>query len=208
MERKNRGAMQLGNRPRELSPFTTVRRMMEDMDRVFGEYGWGGLAPSGGELDEGSEDLGELTRFTPQVEVFRRGDDLVVRADLPGLEAKDVNVELDEDGLTITGERRAEHEETKEGYFHSERSYGSFERRIPLPSGIERSSSEATFRNGVLEVTLRLSKSARQRIQIRGASNVSTSTGATTSPGAGRAQTIPSSPSEPQPNGPAPQSHG
>lgn len=162
MDQRNKNAMQLGQWSRELSPFTTVRRMMEDMDRIFGGGGWAG---------------GELTGWNPQVEVFQRGENLVVRADLPGLESKDVNVELDDDALTIKGERKTEHEETreKEGYFHSERSYGSFERRIPLPPGIDRATCDASFQNGVLEVTLKLPKSiAPQRVPIRGGQGVGT----------------------------------
>lgn len=145
---------------RVLSPFTTVRRMMEDMDRVFGGYSdFVGLGE--GRLPE------EPQGWTPQVEVFQRGENLVIRADLPGLESKDVNVELEDHAITLKGERQAEHEETKDGIFHSERSYGSFERRIPLPPGIDRNACDAVFHNGVLEVTLKLPKASPQRVQIR-----------------------------------------
>ncbi|MBX3232125.1 MAG: Hsp20/alpha crystallin family protein [Labilithrix sp.] len=163
MERKQNQGIQRaseGTPQRAMSPFTTVRRMMEDMDRIFG--GWGGGLSSWDER----EDMARA--WHPQVEVFQRGEDLVVRADLPGLESKDVDVELDDDGITIKGERRAEHEETKEGIFHSERSYGSFRRRIPLPSGIVASDCDALFQNGVLEVTLKLPKIASHKVQIRG----------------------------------------
>lgn len=144
---------------RVLSPFTTVRRMMEDMDRVFGSYSdFVGL-------DRFPE---EAQAWTPQVEVFQRGENLVIRADLPGLEGKDVNVELEDHAITLKGERRGEHEETtKDGIFHSERTYGSFERKIPLPPGIDRDACDAVFQNGVLEVTLKLPKVAPQKVQVR-----------------------------------------
>ena len=180
MDRKNKTAMQLGQQSRELSPFTTVRRMMEDMDRLFGVSGWGDLGLTS--FEDESRGVGELANWNPQVEVFQRDENLVVRADLPGLESKDVNVEIDDRSIIIKGERKTEHEEKneKEGYFHSERSYGSFERRIPLPPGIDRSACDATFQNGVLEVTLKLPKTAPQRVQIRGSSNVPTTTSAPT----------------------------
>jgi HSP20 family protein len=218
MDRNKSKGMQLGSRggelsrPRELSPFTTVRRMMEDMDRIFGGYGWGGFFD-----DELMPRGGELATWNPQVEVFQRGENLVVRADLPGLESKDVNVEVDEDAITIKGERKSEQEENKEGWFHSERSYGSFLRRIPLPPGVDRSACDATFQNGVLEVTLKLPKtSAPQRVQIRGAGEgqPTRSTGGTLNENRTpqvSSQTNPTTPQqttqpESRRNGPAPQS--
>jgi HSP20 family protein len=93
-------------------------------------------------------------QWTPQIEVFHRGNDLVVRADLPGMNKEDVNVEIGDHSITIQGERREEHEEEKEGWYRSERSYGSFYRTIPLPEGTITDSAKATFKNGVLEIVL------------------------------------------------------
>ena len=90
----------------------------------------------------------------PQVETFRRDDKLVVRADLPGLKKDDVKVEIDNGMLTISGQRSSEREEKRDEFYRSERSYGSFYRAIPLPEGIESDNCEATFKDGVLEVTL------------------------------------------------------
>jgi HSP20 family protein len=78
----------------------------------------------------------------------------VVRADLPGLEKNDVKVDIADDVLTIQGERKQEHEEEHEGWYRSERSYGSFYRAVPLPEGTIADSAKANFKNGVLEVTL------------------------------------------------------
>jgi HSP20 family protein len=92
--------------------------------------------------------------WTPDVEVFHRGNELVVKADLPGLKKEDVKVDITEDAITIQGERRREHEEEKEGIYRSERSYGSFYRTIPLPEGAITEQAKATFRDGVLEIRL------------------------------------------------------
>ncbi|HKE82306.1 MAG TPA: Hsp20/alpha crystallin family protein [Vicinamibacterales bacterium] len=78
----------------------------------------------------------------------------MVRADLPGLKKDDVNVELTDDAITIRGERREEKQEEREGFWRSEREYGQFHRSIPLPEGVIAESAEATFNNGVLEVSM------------------------------------------------------
>ncbi|MDQ3948986.1 MAG: Hsp20/alpha crystallin family protein, partial [Gemmatimonadota bacterium] len=139
-----------------------MRRMAEDMDRLFENFGFGrsgfGLAPSFAtgldrELWSGSSAL-EQAVWSPQVETFRRGDKLVVRADLPGLKKEDVKVEVADGMLTISGERREEHEESRDDFYRSERGYGQFYRAIPLPEGVTEEQCEATFKDGVLEVTL------------------------------------------------------
>jgi HSP20 family protein len=158
------GEHEIGRYGGTMSPFGFVRRMMEDMDRMFGTLGVRDLAPF-----EESFAPRELTTqiWSPEVEVFQRGDNLVVRADLPGLDEKDIKVNVDENGLTVSGERRHEKEWESEGVYQSERSYGSFERRIPLPRGIDASACDASFENGVLEVTIKLPKEVGRSVQIR-----------------------------------------
>jgi HSP20 family molecular chaperone IbpA len=105
--------------------------------------------------------------WAPQVETFQRGDQFVVRADLPGLCKENINVDVTDDAITIQGERRDEHEEEQEGYYRSERSYGKFYRVIPLPEGAIGESAKADFNNGVLEVTIQAPpKEVRQRRKI------------------------------------------
>ena len=146
------------------SPFTFMRRFSEEMDRLFEDFGFGRgfLTPTfGRELGR----LGELERsvWSPQVEVIERGNQLVVRADLPGMTKDDINVDITDDALVIRGERRNEREENEEGYYRTERSYGSFYRSIPLPEGVKAENANATFRNGVLEITLPAPERAEQR---------------------------------------------
>jgi HSP20 family molecular chaperone IbpA len=90
--------------------------------------------------------------WRPQVEAFQRGDEFVVRADLPGLEKKDVSVEVQDDALVITGERTDERQQEERGYYSTERRYGQFCRVVPLPDGAIADSVTASFKNGVLEV--------------------------------------------------------
>jgi HSP20 family protein len=140
------------------SPFAFMRRFTEEMDRLFEDFGFGRgwLMPSFGRelFPAGFGELGQPL-WSPQVEVFERGGQLVVRADLPGLTKEDVKVEVTDGALTISGERRQEQEERGEGFYRSERSYGSFYRQIPLPEGVNADDAQATFRGGVLEISMR-----------------------------------------------------
>lgn len=146
---QNRESDDLGERL-VATPFTLMRRFGEEMDRMFGEFGLGRdwLSPV---LDRAKLPAG---LWSPQVEMFERDHQLVLRADLPGLTKEDVGVEFSEDGITIEGERKSEHEEKGEGYFRSERNYGKFFRRVTVPEGVDIEKATATFDNGVLEITM------------------------------------------------------
>lgn len=177
---QDRGARRTPARPygaqvRDASPFALMRRMAEDMDRLFDSFGFGrtGLLPlhrSWLDDDTFPTTGTQQALWTPQVEMLERGDKLVVRADLPGLRREDVNVEVDDGTLTISGERKQEHEENREGFYRSERSYGQFYRSIPLPDGVDADQVDASFRDGVLEVSFTAPREQRRqarRISIR-----------------------------------------
>jgi HSP20 family protein len=191
------------------SPFAIMRRMMDDMDRLFSDFGFthpgalassllqpgmwpriggsssgrsagqsssAGLAPAA-RPQQGLQRAGQGAQsplgrdlWSPQVEVFERGNNLVIRADLPGLSRDDVDVEIDDDTLIIRGERHSDIEDEQEGFYRSERSYGSFYRAIPLPDNIDVSACNATFKEGVLEITLQKppqQQSRARRIDVR-----------------------------------------
>lgn len=140
------------------SPFSMLNRFADEVERSLGDFGFGRgwLGPRewgrGGQFD-----------WSPQVEVHERDGQLIVRADLPGLSKDDVKVDINDDALTIQGERKQEHEENREGYYRSERSYGSFFRTIPLPEGINAEAAKASFRDGVLEVTMPMPQRTERR---------------------------------------------
>jgi len=136
-----------------LPGYGTMRRLSDEMSRFFGNFGFGtDLSTS---FDRGLS--------IPQVDVLRRGDDLVVRADLPGLSKENISIDVSGDVLTIRGERRDESREEREGYYWHERSSGSFARRIPLPENADVDHASASFENGVLEVRLPAPESNRSR---------------------------------------------
>jgi HSP20 family protein len=92
--------------------------------------------------------------FIPTADVFARNGDLVVRMDLPGMDAKDIHVKFDAGELTVTGERKAEKEVKEEGYYRKESSFGSFERHVSLPKAIKENDIKAEYDNGVLEISI------------------------------------------------------
>jgi HSP20 family protein len=162
------------------SPFDLMQRMSDDMDRLLEQFGFGrmglGLGPRLGAslgsdiVDRARGVDGGQSLWAPLVETTRRGDRFVVRADLPGIKKDDVHVEVDDDVLTISGERRNEQKEERDGFFRSERSYGSFFRAIPLPDGVNANQCEAKFSDGVLEISLAAPKQEERKakkIEVR-----------------------------------------
>jgi HSP20 family protein len=128
-------------------PFEMMRRWHEDIDRFFAGFGSGqGWLSPFGQREPGD--------WRPAIEAFHRGNEFVVRADVPGLSREDLTVEVGDDALTIQGERKYDRQEEREGVFRSERGYGSFCRVVPLPEGALTDSAKANFKDGVLEVVI------------------------------------------------------
>jgi HSP20 family protein len=140
-------------RREEQNPFLTLHREMNRLfDDVFSGFGLMSRTPA---LMEG--------RFSwPHVELSETEKALKVTAELPGMEENDVQVELANGALVIRGEKKVESE--GDGKLFSERYYGSFERQIPL-DGVQEDKAEASFKNGVLTVTLPKSEDARQNVR-------------------------------------------
>jgi HSP20 family protein len=136
-----------------MNPFALMKQFTEEMDRAFhrmpaaeGEKAW-----------------------APAIEVKEKEGKLVFTAELAGLRPEDVKVHIDGDTLVMEGERKHEKEEKREGYFHSERSYGKFFRSFLLPEGAKADLTAAHFNNGVLEVTVPLAdvKAKRQEVPVQ-----------------------------------------
>jgi HSP20 family protein len=144
--------------PRDIftaSPFELMRRFSEDMDRLFEGVGprWGAMQEEGG-------------LWSPPIEVSEQDGQFVVCAELPGIRKEDVKVELTPRGLMITGERKRDREERREGFYRSERSYGTFSRTIPIPEEANLEQAKAQFEDGILKVSLPVPESKRQRREI------------------------------------------
>ena len=124
-------------------PFRELSSLQSEMNRLF-NAAFGDM-PNGGTG-------GAPRRWMPAMDLLETDDDFVLRADLPGMTESDVNVELEDNVLTISGERKSEHEEKREGYYRVERAFGSFSRSLTLPQGVDADSVNASFEKGVLEV--------------------------------------------------------
>ena len=142
-------------------PFRELSRMEQEMGETFDRFfqGWPWLRGAG-------ETLG----WAPAIDVVDRKDEIVLRADLPGLTEKDVELTLQDGNLTIRGERKEEKEEKDDNYYCCERTYGSFSRSLAVPASVDAEKINATFKNGVLEVHLpKTRESTGKKVEIKAA---------------------------------------
>ena len=110
---------------------------------------------------------GTIRRWIPAMDIVEAGEHYIIKADLPGMTEADVNIEITDNVLTISGERKAELEEKHEGFYRVERTSGSFSRALTLPEGLDPEAVTATFANGVLEVRFpKPIQAAPHRVQI------------------------------------------
>src|ERR687889_1790527 len=126
-------------------PLREFSTLQNEMNRLFNTV-FDTPAPGG--------NGGALRRWLPPMDLIETEDHYVLRADLPGLGEEDVNIEVEDRVLTVSGERKAEHEASKEGYHRVERAFGAFSRSLTLPEGINPDAVAATFDRGVLEVRI------------------------------------------------------
>lgn len=122
---------------------------------------WSGVAPDLERILDGffqargaGGDSGGHQRWVPATDLVETEDSYVLTADLPGLREDDVAVEVDDQVLTISGERRNENEQKSEGYYRVERAFGHFSRSVTLPQGVDENAVTASFNDGVLEVRI------------------------------------------------------
>ncbi|MBV9311432.1 MAG: Hsp20/alpha crystallin family protein [Solirubrobacterales bacterium] len=128
-------------------PARELNTIQSEMNRLFNTF----FETTPGQGGNGG---GALRRWIPPMDLVETENDFVLRADLPGLNESDVNIELEDNVLTVSGERKAEHEERKEGYYRVERASGSFSRSLTLPEGVNPEAVKASFDRGVLEVRI------------------------------------------------------
>jgi HSP20 family protein len=126
-------------------PVRELNTIQNEMNRLFNTFFE--AAPTQG-------NGGALRRWIPPMDLVETEDDFVLRADLPGMSEGDVNIEFEDNVLTISGERKAEHQDRKEGYYRVERASGSFTRSLTLPEGVDPDAVKASFDSGVLEVRI------------------------------------------------------
>jgi HSP20 family protein len=151
-------------------PFDSLRR---EIDRLFDDVGRGFFrVPSlRSWFEEPLFQRAPLTFDVPAVDVAERDKEYEITAELPGLDEKDIEVNLANGVLTISGEKKEEKEEKKKGYYLAERRYGSFQRSFRVPEGVDEGKIEASFKKGVLKLTLPKTAEAQKsakKIAIKG----------------------------------------
>jgi HSP20 family protein len=135
-------------------PFYSLQRQMNSLfDDFF----------SGFDLAPRALGSGAFGVFTPSIDVKESDNDFTIRAELPGVEEKDIEVTVTNDAVTIRGEKKEEKEDKGKNYYYMERSYGSFNRVIPLAVETDANKAQASFKNGVLNITLPKSASAKAK---------------------------------------------
>jgi HSP20 family protein len=142
-------------------PLRELGTLQSEMNRLFNTVfdSPGGTVPNSG----------TLRRWMPAMDLLETPEHFVLRADLPGMSVEDVNIELEDSTLTISGERKAEHEASEEGYYRVERASGAFQRSLTLPKGVDPEAVTARFDRGVLEVRIPKPEERKpRRIEIGG----------------------------------------
>ncbi|MEG5037527.1 MULTISPECIES: Hsp20/alpha crystallin family protein [unclassified Microcoleus] len=131
-------------------PFTEIETIRQQLDKVFDQRAT-------------TKDNSQAT-WVPAVEFADAGDNFVLKAQLPGIDPKDIDVQVTREAISISGERRYENTDEKPGYVRSEFRYGKFHRTLPLPAHIENDSVQAEYKDGILTLTLPKVTKARNKV--------------------------------------------
>jgi HSP20 family protein len=138
-------------------PFGDLRTLQDEMNRLFS-----------GTFSRGSQDEVLRGAWSPSVDIFENKNEIVLEAELPGMSAEDVSVSIENNVLTLHGERRFEKKDEGDNFHRVERSYGSFTRSFTLPPTVSSENANAEFNNGVLRLTLAKREEAKpRRIEIK-----------------------------------------
>lgn len=149
-------------------PFREIRTLQEEMNRLFSSF------------SRNLEDDLMSGAWTPSVDIFENKDQVVLEAELPGMKPEDVNISIENNVLTIQGERKFEKKEERDNYHRIERRYGSFTRSFTLPPTVDTDNITAEFDNGILRLTIAKREEAKpRRIEIKAASSGSKTQSAT-----------------------------
>ncbi len=136
--------------------FEAMEKRFEDFFRrpfsMVSPAWWPGLREAQGEI-------------APSIDIYEEGDEVVVKAELPGLKKEDIEVNLTEDSITISGEKKKEEKVERKGYCRHERSYGSFARSFLLPSEVRTDDAKADFKDGVLEIRIPKTEEAKKKVK-------------------------------------------
>lgn len=140
-------------------PLSAMARMEREMERAFGDFFGDRLQPLRPRWWPGG-----LEGFTaPSVDVYEDKDEIVVKAELPGMSKDDIEVNLNDHQLTLKGEKKKEEETKEDDYYRCERSFGSFSRVLDLPADVQGEKAKASFKDGLLEIRVPKTEEAKKK---------------------------------------------
>jgi len=132
-------------------PFHEMESLRRQMDQLFDEFA-------------GMSRETRSTAWAPAIELKDENDHLVLRAEIPGVEGKDLDIQVAREAVSISGEHRYEKKTEEKGFYRSELRYGNFQRTIPLPVPVENDKVQAEFKNGILTLTLPKAEEVRRKV--------------------------------------------
>lgn len=145
-------------KPHEIRPFSPF----EEMERMFDDFFQHRmLTPSWMPRLK----FPELSGISPSVDMYEEGDDIVIKAEIPGISREDISIDLADDVISISGEKKSEERTERKDFLRLERNFGTFTRKLRLPVEVRSDAARATFKDGVLEVRLPKSEEAKQRVR-------------------------------------------
>jgi HSP20 family protein len=144
-----------------LSPFQEMEKRFEEIERRFEDFFRRpfSLMPSWWPRLR----MPEVEEIVPSMDIFTEGDDVVVKAELPGMKKEDIDISLTKDTITISGDKKKEEKIEKKDYYSFERSYGSFKRSFSLPAEVQTEKASAKFKDGVLEIRIPKTEEAKKK---------------------------------------------
>lgn len=150
-------------------PFEEVRRLEEEIDNVFDDFWRSERRRALPSLKRGKK--GEIAPvedivWMPAIDLIDKDKEIVVKADLPGVDKNNIKIKVDSESISVSGEIKKEKKEENETYYREERVYGKFSRVIPLPAEVDPEKAEAKFENGVLEITVPKIKESKKIKEI------------------------------------------
>jgi HSP20 family protein len=141
-------------------PFIDLSRWEREMDRMMDNFFSRRMRPWWSERWLISPDT---EMVTPIVDVYEEKDEIIVKAELPGMDKNDIEVNISDSELTLKGEKKKEEKVEEKDYYRCERSYGAFSRSVELPKGVQADKVKASFKNGILEVKIPKSEEAKAK---------------------------------------------
>ncbi|MDH5769077.1 MAG: Hsp20/alpha crystallin family protein [Nitrospirota bacterium] len=150
---------------KEVTPYSSPKdiSVFEQMDRLFEDFFGRRFSPWWPSVKWPEIKWPTDVEVHPSVDIFENKDEVIVKAELPGIAKEDVNVNITENTITLSGEKKKEEKVEKKDYYRLERSYGSFSRSFRLPSDVQTEKAKATFKDGLLEIRVPKTEEAKKK---------------------------------------------